>query len=117
MGRFITNLIAQRRLNASLSKPGEDPNGWLLRFHELAEDGPLSLSEKEAHDELTRQMAKVQSLMQHIKEADRKFGLSKEYIAESKLRARAKENGEIGGEQWSAPPETAFDHDEDVMGD
>ena len=63
-------------------------------------------------------MAKVHRLMQHIKEADRKFGLSKEFINEQKRIQRAKENGELDvGNAWGGPSDLIFDQDEDVMAD
>lgn len=117
-GEYVSKLISNGQLNASIAKPTENASSWYLRFHESSGDGPQSRSEQQQHDELTRQMAKVQRLMTHLKEADRKFGLSKEYISEQKRTAKGNENGLTGGEgSWAPPPDFTFEHDEDVMAD
>ena len=115
-GQYVIKLISNGELNATISKPSEDPATWILRFANSANEGPGVRSEEQHYDDLSRQMARVKTLMTHIKEADRKYGVSKEYIQEVKQIMKGKENAPSGedGASW-APPNEAFDHDEDIM--
>ena len=116
LGSYLSRLIEEGKLEASLTKETEDPSSWVLNFGSMETESSVLL-EQRAHDELATQIVKVQNLMLHAREADRKFGLSKEYVIEAKHKAKVKEVGEAGGDQWAMPPESAFDHDEDVMGE
>ena len=117
-GQYVIRLISNGQLNATISKPSEDPTTWILRFANSANEGPGARSEEQQYDELSRQMARVKNLMTHVKEADRKYSVSKEYIQEAKRNKRGKENNPGGEENSSwAPPNDAFEHDEDIMVD
>ena len=129
MGQYIIRLISSGQLNATISKPNEsEPGGWILRFSaHAAVNGcePGTRSEEQQLDELERQVEKVRLLRVHVREADRKFGVSREYIQEAKRVRKGKESagigggagGEMGGETWGALSNEAFDADEDLMGD
>ena len=57
--------------------------------------------------------------MEHIREADRKLNLNKDYIAEAKKVKKARQNlVEGGGDEnaWTAHTD-AYEHDEDMMAD
>ena len=116
-GQYLYHLITTNKLNGTISQPSQDPSTWVLRFHDPTDEGPQAPTEQQRHDELARQMAKIQQLHTHIKEVDRKFGLSKEYIAEKKRAGKKQENGGNTFEESWLPPEQAFEHDEDVMRD
>ncbi|KAG8532483.1 uncharacterized protein KY384_002360 [Bacidia gigantensis] len=83
-GQYIIKLISAGQLNATISEPSEDPSTWVLRFFSSSNEGPKARSGEQQFDDLQRQVAKVQTLMSHVRETDRKFGLSKEYISEQK---------------------------------
>ena len=57
--------------------------------------------------------------MEHIREADRKLGLNKDYIAEAKKAKKARQNGHEGGGDENAwmVHNDAYEHDEDMMAD
>ena len=117
-GNYLDYLISTGRLNASVAKPTNDPTSWILRFHESGEEGPLSRTEEQELDDLTQQMAKVHRLMQQIKEADRKLGLSKEYTQELRRARDSKQNGQPDSvDAWSGNAEPAIDLEEDMMAD
>jgi len=79
-------------------------------------EGPLARSEEQQLEDLVQQVQKTEILMEHVKEQDRKLGLSKEYIQNAK-RVKSKK-GENGDEamNWMAA-HTEFDNDEDMMAD
>lgn len=57
--------------------------------------------------------------MEHIREADRKLSLNKDYIAEVKKGKKSRLNVLEGGAEenpWMTHGET-YDHDEDMMAD
>lgn len=117
-GRFVIQLISYGQLNATISRSSESPESWVVRFPTSPAEGPQARSEDQQYDELVKQTQRVRALMEHVREADRKLGLSKEYIQEAKKMKKGK-NGEGNGEDGNAfpGPGDAFDHDEDMMGD
>ena len=112
--QYLFHLTSTKKLNGAISQPSEDPSTWIFRFYDSIEEGPQAPTEQQRHDQLAKQMRKIQQLHAHIKEADRKFGLSKEFIAELKRVSKNKENGGAFEESW-VPPEQIFEQDEDVM--
>ena len=117
-GQYIIKLISTGQLNATISRPSEDPASWIVRFCNPSEKGPQVRSEEQQLEDLMRLVGNVKALTVHIKEADRKYGLSKEYLQETKRVRKFKEisNELDGGNSWNTPGDP-FDHDEDVMAD
>ncbi|MCJ1452493.1 hypothetical protein MMC28_002836 [Mycoblastus sanguinarius] len=113
-GQYVVHLICSGSLNASLSEPSEDPASWIVRFSDPT-TGPLARSEEQQYESLAKQTRKVQTLMDHIREADRKLSLSKDYIAEAKKAKKIGPGGEAEA-AWAMHNE-GFDQDEDMMGD
>lgn len=117
-GEYIIHLISTGVLNATISQPSNDPGSWILRFSE-SNTGPLSRTEEQQHQHLEKQTQKIKSLMEHIREADRKLSLNKDYIAEVKKGKKSRLNVLEGGAEenpWMTHGET-YDHDEDMMAD
>ena len=117
-GEYVIHLISTGLLNATISQPSDDPASWILRFSNSA-SGPLSRTEEQQHQHLEKQTQKIKLLMEHIREADRKLSLNKDYIADAKKSKRARQNGlEVAGEEnpWMMHGD-AFDQDEDMMAD
>ncbi|KAL9104707.1 MAG: hypothetical protein Q9163_000385 [Psora crenata] len=117
-GRYVIGLISSGLLNAAISQSSEDPATWVLRFCTARGEGLHVRSEEQQYDELVRQAERIRALQSHVKEADRKYGLSKEYIQEVKRLTKAKDGvaGNEDGSPWYAPG-YEFDHDEDMMAD
>ena len=117
-GEYVIHLISIGVLNATISQPSHDPASWILRFSDST-SGPLSRTEEQQHQHLEKQTQKIKFLMDHIREADRKLSLNKDYIAEAKKAKKARQNGQEGGGEenpWLAHGD-AYEHDEDMMAD
>ncbi|KAL2049655.1 hypothetical protein ABVK25_010115 [Lepraria finkii] len=115
-GRYVVNLISSGQLNATISEPSDDPKSWIIRFSDPT-SGPLARSEEQQHDALVKQTRKVEDLVRHTRELDRRLSLSKDYIGDAKKKKR--EQNSEGGETenaWTTQGE-GFDHDEDMMAD
>ena len=117
-GDYVIHLISIGVLNATISQPSNDPASWILRFPD-PRSGPLSHTEEQQHQHLEKQTLKIKSLIEHIRETDRKLSLNKDYIAEAKKAKKARQNGlEGGGDEnaWMAHTD-GYEHDEDMMAD
>lgn len=117
-GEYIIHLISTGVLNATISQPSNDPGSWILRFSD-PNTGPLSRTEEQRHQHLQKQTQKITSLMEHIREADRKLSLNKDYISEVKKGKKARLNGVEGGAEenpWTMQGDI-YEHDEDMMAD
>lgn len=118
-GDYVIHLISTGVLNATITQPSNDPASWILRFSDSA-SGPLSRTEEQQHQHLEKQTRKIKSLMEHIREADRKLSLNKDYIAEAKKAKKTRLNDLEGGMDegpWMAHSGDAYEHDEDMMAD
>lgn len=117
-GDYVIHLISTGVLNATISQPSNDPASWILRFSDSA-SGPLSRTEEQHHQHLEKQTQRIISLMDHIREVDRKLSLNKDYIAEAKKAKKARLNDVEGGmdeSPWMTHGD-AYEHDEDMMAD
>ena len=92
-----------------------DPAKWVVRFSDST-SGPLARSEEQQYEALVKQTCKVQTLLDHIRETDRKLSLSKDYIADAKKKKKEQADGGEDGGLWAAP-DHPFDQDEDMMAD
>lgn len=117
-GDYVIHLISIGVLSATISQPSNDPATWILRFSDST-SGPLSHTEEQQHQHLEKQTLKIKSLMEHVREADRKLSLKKDYIAEAKKAKRARQNGLEGGREENAymAHTDIYEHDEDMMAD
>ena len=117
-GDYVIHLISAGVLNATISQPSNDPASWILRFSEST-SGPLSRTEEQQYQHLEKQTRKINILMEHIREADRKLGLNRDYVSEAKKAKKTNLNDLEGGMEessWLAPGD-AYEHDEDMMAD
>lgn len=118
-GDYVRSLISSGQINATITEASSDPARWVLRFVDSPSEGPQSRSEEQQYADLVRQTQKVECLWAHVREADRKLSLSKEYIQEAK-KAKKSKGGENGGNgsHWDIGMNVNdFDNDEDMMGD
>ncbi len=113
-GHYVNGLIASGQLNATLTQPSEDPTRWILQFANSPTEGPMARSEEQQYNALLKQTQRVKTLMEHVREADRRLGLSKEFIQEAKKARLARLDGE-GGSHPSGSQDNPFDQDEDMM--
>ena len=105
-------------MSATITQPSNDPASWILRFSNST-SGPLSRTEEQQQQQLGKQTLRIKSLTEHIREADRKLSLNKDYIAEAKKAKKARQNGLEGGgddSPWITHGD-AYEHDEDMMAD
>lgn len=110
---YLGSLVASGQLNATLERP--DTASPILRFHSNRSSGPLARSEKQLHADLVGQKQRILELADHLKDADRRLRLSKEYVDYAKTRRDRKEQtGDNGAMDldWGGPGD-----DEDMMGD
>ena len=117
-GEYVIHLISIGVLNATISQPSNDPASWILRFSDST-SGPLSRTEEQQHQHLEKQTRKIKLLMEHVREADRKLSLHKDYIAEAKKAKKTRSNDAEGGMDegpWMTHGD-GYEHDEDMMAD
>ncbi|KAI4183900.1 MAG: hypothetical protein L6R41_005122 [Letrouitia leprolyta] len=113
--QYISMMISNGRLNATLDQRTQDPQSWVLRFASSPSTGPHARSEQENYEELVAQAARNAELANHVRETDRKLTLSKEYL--NWLRQSKKDTGNAGNEGDEAPTLPGQHDDEDIMGD
>lgn len=117
-GDYVIHLISIGVLNATISQPSNDPASWILRFSGST-SGPLSLTEEQQQQHLEKQTRKINTLMEHIREADRKLSLNKDYIAEAKKAKKSRlteSEGGMGENAFMGHAEV-YEYDEDMMSD
>ena len=116
---YLLRLISMGHLNATISQPSEDPMTWVVHFNRSANGALRVPSEEQQYNDLRRQTEKISMLMEDVREADRQFGLSKEYITDGRKHKKAKENGH--GDEDAIPGlslhQDNFPQDEDMMED
>ena len=88
---YVKALVASGELKASITETGNDPGTWVLRFIEEADE---EFSEADKLAEITRAKDKIDTLRARIQEADRKLGLSREYLEYTKKTANQKGTNE-----------------------
>ena len=114
--RFVTKLISTGQLNATISKPGEEPSLWVLRFTDAQEKASGKRSEEQQLNDLSRQITKVKTIMSHVQESERKYGLNRSYVQEAKKMKKDAANSGGDGNAWSGQMDgLELDQDEDVM--
>ncbi len=114
----LISLISAGQLNATITQ-ANDVRNWVLRFATSSTTGPLARTEEQTSEDIIKQFSHTTALSNHVKELDRKMGLSKEYIDWAKKAQRSKElspNGDLEPSHSHGPDEYAPD-DEDMMGD
>lgn len=116
--RQLMSLISAGQLNATLTQ-ADDVRNWVLRFATSSTTGPLARTEEQINEEINKQFTRTTALSNHVKELDRKMGLSKEYIDWAKKAQKGKElspNGDLEPSHFHGPDEYGPD-DEDMMED
>lgn len=117
---YLAYLISMGQLNASISESSEGPMTRVVRFNSFTGARRFALSESQQLEGLKRQTYRNTLLTDHVREADRQFGVSKEYIQEVKKAKKLQEGGQ-GGEETMAGEfslhSDVFSQDEDMMAD
>jgi COP9 signalosome complex subunit 3 len=89
---YVTSLIASGQLNAAL-EPAKDPSqGSMLRFAISSYDGRLAHNEAHHLDELTKQITRFAELDVHVKGAERRLELTKEYLDHTRKVRKGKDS-------------------------
>ncbi|MCJ1468776.1 hypothetical protein MMC07_007406 [Pseudocyphellaria aurata] len=114
---YVSSLISSRYLNATLSVSPEEPQAWILRFATSSTAGPQGRTEQQQYEDLVQQTARTMKLSDHVREADRRLGLSKEYLDWVRRVQKNKDGG--GNAEVGGFPITSDDYigDEDMMSD
>ncbi len=111
----MTGLITSDQLDAILVQSSGDAENWVLRFPTTYAAGPQARSEQQQYADLQRQKLRTSKLADHVRGADRRLALNKDYIDWVRKINKAKDAGGPGdaaillGEDY-AP-------DEDMMAD
>ena len=93
---YIQNLISNHQLpGAFLTQQSPTPENALPQSYlKFLPEGSLARSETELHKELLQQRGKVMVLGTHIRDAQRKLELSKEYVEAVKKARKAETKGQ-----------------------
>lgn len=109
---FLDDLIARKELNACVELVEDAAKPAVLRFFADTTTGPLARSEAQQEAALVAQIQRTQALAEHVKAADQRLALSKEYVDYTrKRREKSISMAESDQMEWSATG------DEDLMGD
>lgn len=114
--RYISSLISSGQLNATLVESSEDPAAAILRFPTASQPGPQTRTEEQLLEDLRAQTSRIVDLNDHVREIDRRLGLSKEYISSAKTQ----KNKDPGGHaEFHSALQINDDYiaDEDMMAD
>lgn len=104
--------------NGHIQATLDDTSPPVLRFLSHDSDQTPLTGQRDAN--ILAKYEQIERLSKHVKEADRKLAISKEYVEFVRRNKRAEGAGAPGYEDpmeetWDAP--TAGDGDEDMMGD
>ncbi|CAC9884997.1 unnamed protein product [Aureobasidium pullulans] len=113
---LLSTMVRDGHLNAMLHQPITGPDTRpVLRF--LSHNPNQPLVDQDAL--LKEKSVRIEQLAKHVREADRKLALQKEYVEATRRTKRAENAGAQGFEDpmdvWDAPQNV--DQDEDMMGD
>lgn len=112
---FIEELVASGLLNASIDYQDGPNQGPVLRFFSNSA-GPLAKTEEEYHAKLVEQTNRTNAMVDHVKLADRRVTLTKEYIESARKKLKNKDaDGPVGGDDMDMDPEWTGYQDEDLM--
>ena len=114
---YVESLISAGHLNATLTKSSEGPQTWALHFAESATTGPQARSEVHQLEDLVGYINSTAKLIDRVQEANRRMGLSREYIDWSKKMQKMKKS--MGAGEPSPFISTGEDciAEEDMMAD
>lgn len=112
MEQYLQALIAEGYLQASIENSSR---GKVLRFAQGRTNGIRS--EVQARNELLLQQRKIEDLAAHVSEADRRLGLSKEYVDYTARRAKSDGRGshDEGVGVFAGRTMSDVDEDENMM--
>ena len=114
--RYISSLILSGQLNATLVESSEDPAAAILRFPTASQPGPQTRSEEQLLEDLRAQTSRIVNLNDHVREIDRRLGLSKEYISSAKVH-KNKDPGGHADFHTALQINDDYIADEDMMAD
>lgn len=110
---YLNLLIADGHLNAIIEQPppatGKPP---ILRFINDPSAGPLAKTEEQRQAELVRQTARTNELAKHVKEADWRWRMSREYVDHHN---RTNKGGGGGGGGMMDAPDAGLHGRGDIM--
>lgn len=115
--RYVASLILSGQLNATLVESPEDPAAAILRFPTASQPGPQTRTEEQLLEDLRAQTSRIANLTDHVREIDRRLGLSKEYIDSVKKMHKNKDVGGHPDFHSALPINDDYIIDEDMMAD
>lgn len=114
---YVSSLISSGHLNATLTNTSEEPHAWILRFATSSTTGPRGRTEQQQYEDLVKQTTRTMKISDHAREADRRLGLSKEYLDWARRIQKSKDAGsnvDFGGFTTMSDD---YMGDEDMMSD
>lgn len=110
-------MITSGQLNATLVESPEGAENAVLRFPTAAQPGPQSRTEEQLLEDLRAQTGRINKLSDHVREIDRRLGLSKDYIDSAKKAHKNKDAGGYAEFNSATPANDDYVADEDMMAD
>lgn len=114
---YVSSLISSGQLNATLVESPEDPAAAVLRFPTASQPGPQTRTEEKLLEDLRAQTSRIINLNDHVREIDRRLGLSKDYIDSAKKMHKNKDAGPYVDLNSTLPINDDYVADEDMMAD
>ena len=108
---YVKGLIAAGELKGQVTEAGDDPGAWVLEFFDEADEEP---SEAEMSTHLLQTKVHVDTVRERVQEANRRLGLTREYLDWKKKNEGQKGSGGSGLDQI---PDELMAIDEDMMVD
>lgn len=115
--RYVSSLISSDQLNATLVESPEDPETSVLRFPTAFQPGPQTRTEEQLLGDLRAQTGRIVNLNDHVREIDRRLGLSKDYIDATKKMHKNKDAGGYADFNSATAINDDYVADEDMMAD
>jgi COP9 signalosome complex subunit 3 len=114
IAQYLDTLIKDGSLNAGLEQADKSNAGIVLRFYLDPSQGPLAKTETQQQQALFEQTLRTNILAEHVKEADYRLTLTKEYIENQKrMTKRQGQSGDAMDTAW----DDSVDPEEDIMTD
>ena len=108
---YVKGLIAAGELKGKVTEAGDDPGTWVLEFFDEADE---ELSEAEMATHLLQTQLHVDTIRERVREANRRLGLTREYLDWKKKNEGQKGSAGSGLDQI---PDELIGIDEDMMVD
>ena len=115
--RYVSSLISSVQLNATIEESSGGAETAVLRFPTAFHPGPQTRTEEQLLEDLRVQSGRIAHLNDHVREIDRRLGLSKNYTDSAKKMHKTKDAGGYADLNSATPINDDYVADEDMMAD